>query len=78
MALFNFGKKKEEKKETGCYLCSKNLILTLISRIHSREDGSLSIIYYFVISHRNDGNRYVAHCHFGLFNHSIHSFTFRT
>ena len=70
-------KKGEHQNKTEKNLCSKNLILTLISRIHSREDGSLSIIYYFVISHRNDGNRYIAHCHFGLFDHSIHGFAFR-
>ncbi len=38
-------KKGEHQNKTEKNLCSKNLILTLISRIHSREDGSLSIIY---------------------------------
>ena len=40
---------------------------------NSQPGGWLTFNYL----HRNDGNRYVAHCHLGLFYHSVHGLTFR-
>ena len=40
---------------------------------NSQPGGWLTFNYL----HRNDWNRYVAHCHLGLFYHSIHGFAFR-
>ena len=37
-------KKSEYQNKTEKNSCSKTLILTLLSRFHSREDGSLSIV----------------------------------